>query len=306
MPGERWIRPPEEWQNLINKCLSLKFDIGEFVPIPDRVRGDCGLEGFTRGGLGFQCYAAEEPLITSELTRKQKAKITSDLGKLVKYKTNLARLLGPTMLDKWILVVPRWEDKALLAHAEEKMKLLRVERPSFISPNIVPSICTGRTFRRKANTRSSGSEHLRVDVPLVDQAKITDWVATNDELVAKLDEKTLAICYQDSDNARQLRNESVRNYLNGQNALEKLREDFPEIFEAVDRIKKDKEYFLVMESLTTASLPAAHLRETLDSLENDLARAFSGLDRFTVRQFVHGAVADWLLRCPLHFPKSPL
>jgi hypothetical protein len=305
MPGEIWNRPPEEWQNLVTKLLSLKFGVGEFVPIPDTVHGDCGLEGFTRSGKGFQCYAAEEPLTTGELTKKQKAKVTRDLGKLVEYKTKLAALLGPTVLREWILVVPHWEDKALLEHAEEKTKAIRALGLSFISPTIVPCICTGENFTlERQQLVQAGKESLRIDVALVDQAQVTDWVATNDELVARLYKKALAIRHQEATTARQLRDESVRHYLDGQNALAKLRADFPEIFEAVDRIKKDKEHFLVTESLTTSALPPDHWRETCNSLETELAEELRGLSRFTVKQFVHEAVADWLLRCPLDFPKS--
>lgn len=304
MPGEIWNRPPEEWQNLVTRVLTLKFGVGEFMPIPDTVRGDCGLEGFTRDGKAFQCYAAEEPLTPRELTIKQKAKITRDVNKLVEYKDKLAGLLGLTVLKEWILVVPRWEDKALLAHAEEKLKAIRSLGISFISPTILPGICTGESFIvERQQLIQAGRESLRIAVALVDQAQVTDWVAANDELVARLDKKALAIRHQDATTARRLRDESVRHYLDGQNALAKLRADFPDIFEAVDRIKKDKEHFLVTESLTTSALPPDHWRETRDALESELAGALSGLDRFTVRQFVHEAVADWLLRCPLDFPQ---
>jgi hypothetical protein len=303
MPGEIWARPPEEWQNLVNRVLTLKFGIGAFMPIPDTVHGDCGLEGFTRCGKGFQCYAAEEPSTVADLTRRQKAKVTRDIAKLVTYKTELAALLGPTVLREWILVVPRWEDKALLEHAEEKLMELRTLGLSFVSPMIVPAICTGENFVvERQQLLQAGRECLRIAADLVDKTHIADWVAANDELVARLDKKTLALRHQEVSTARQLRDETVRQYLDGQNALAKLRAEFPEIFEAVDRIKKDKEHFLVTESLTTSSLPPDHWRETRDSLEAELAGALGGLDRFTVRQFVHEAVADWLLRCPLDFP----
>ena len=210
------------------------------------------------------------------------------------------------MLKEWILVIPRWEDKALLAHAEEKMKSLRTAGLSFISRTIVPGICTGENFFvERQQLIQAGKESLRIVVTSVDPTQITDWVAANDELVAKLDKKASAICHQDVTRARQLRNESVRHYLDGQNALTKLRANYPDIFEAVDRVKKDKEHFLVTESLATSALPPDHWRETRDSLEMELAEKLHGLDRFTVKQFVHEAVADWLLRCPLDFPNSP-
>ena len=222
------------------------------------------------------------------------------------YKTKLAALLGPTVLKEWILVVPRWEDKSLLAHAEDKIKSLRTAGLGFIAPEIVPGICTTENFIvERQQLVQAGKESLRIAAALVDQAQITDWVAANDVLVARLDGKALAIRHQDAATARKLRDESVRHYLDGQNALTKLRADYPDIFEVVDRIKKDKEHFLATESLTTSALPPDHWRETRDSLEAEHAQALHGLDRFTVRQFVHEAVADWLLRCPLDFPTPP-
>lgn len=305
MPGEIWSRPPEEWQDLITRLLTLKYGVGEFMPIPDTVQGDCGLEGFTRDGKVFQCYAAEEPLNAHDLTVKQKAKITRDIGKLVQYKDQLIGLLGPTVIKEWILVVPRWEDKALLAHAEEKLRLIRGQGLPFISPTIVPGICTCESFIvERQQLVQAGRESLRIAANLADPTHVEDWVSANDELVARLDKKAMAIRHQDASTARELRDVSVKLYLEGQNALAKLRSDYPELFETVDRIKKDKEHFLVAESLTTSSLPPDYWRETRDSLETELTKALSGLDRFTVRQFVHEAVADWLIRCPLNFPSQ--
>ena len=243
MPGEIWTRPPEEWQNLVEKLLTMRYGIGEFLPIPDTVRGDCGIEGFTRDGKAFQCYAAEEPLTPHDLTTKQKAKITRDTNKLVAYKDQLTRLLGPTVLKEWILVVPRWEDKSLLAHAEEKLKLIRSVGISFISPTIVPGICTGDTFVvERQRLIQAGKDSLRINASLVDHTQIKDWVSANDTLVATLHRKTMTLRCQDERTARQLRDETVRQYLDGQNALAKLRRDYPELFEVVDRIKKDKEH----------------------------------------------------------------
>src|SRR2546430_2916401 len=99
MNGETWNRSPEEWQELVVQLLYLRYPIGQFQPIPDRDRGDCGLEGFSRDGVGYQCYAVEEPVTTAELSKKQKKKITNDLLKLVRYSDHLPGLLNPTILS---------------------------------------------------------------------------------------------------------------------------------------------------------------------------------------------------------------
>lgn len=287
------------------KLLVLKFGIGNFVEIPDTTNGDCGLDGFTRCGKAFQCYAAEEPLGAAELTRKQKAKISTDIQKLIQHQQTITGLVGITVIEHWILVVPRWEDKSLLAFAEAKMAELRAANIPFISPRIVPSICTGEDFAiQRQQLIQAGRESLRIDSGFAAPAAIEDWVAGNDQLVAQLDRKVLAIRPGDEQGARKLRDLFVQHYLDGQNALAKLRTDFPDFYEAVDRIKKDKEHFLATASLSTPALPPDHLRQTTASLESDIAAKLNGLDRFNVQQFVHEAIADWLLRCPLDFPNS--
>ncbi len=303
MPGEPWSQTSQEWQELMIKLLTLKFGIGNFVEIPDTVNGDCGLEGFTRDGKAFQCYAAEEPVETAELTRRQKAKISTDVAKLSKNQGALAGLLGPTIIDQWIILVPRWEDKALLAFAETKMAELRSANLSFISPGIVAAICTGDDFAiQRQQLIQAGREALRIDAGFVPPAEVDDWVVGNDQLVAHLYRKVLTIRRGDELGAKKLRDLFVQHFLDGQNALAKLRSDFPDLFEAVDRIKKDKEHFLATASLSTPALPPDHLKQTTASLESEIATKLQGLDRFNVQQFVHEAIADWLLRCPLDFP----
>jgi hypothetical protein len=182
---------------------------------------------------------------------------------------------------------------------------LRAEQLAFISPGIVPAICTGEDFATERQLLiRAGRDSIRIDAEFVAESDAIDWVAANDSLVAQLYRKVLKIRHGDADTAKELRDEFVRHYLDGQNTLAKLRAEFPEIFEAVDRIKKDKEHFLATESLTTSSLAPEHLKETLISLEADIAAKLHGLDRFTVKQLVQEAIADWLLRCPLDFPNS--
>src|SRR5262245_61614001 len=112
MPGERWNSNSEEWQQLIVSLLRLRYALGDFVEVPDTVRGDCGIEGFSRDGNAFQCYAPEgEPLSAAELTAKQKRKIRTDLEKLRLNASRLEGLVGLTIFHRWVLLVPRWVDK---------------------------------------------------------------------------------------------------------------------------------------------------------------------------------------------------
>ena len=120
MPGQEWGDSPEEWQERIILLLKRRYGATGFQEIPDRDRGDYGLEGFARDGSAYQCYAAEEPLSTKDLYNKQRIKINKDLNTFKDKQTDLLKIFGPTKISCWILLVPRWESKDLLKYAEKK------------------------------------------------------------------------------------------------------------------------------------------------------------------------------------------
>lgn len=303
MPGERWTDSGENWQQLIVSLLKIRYAVGEFVEIPDTVRGDCGIEGYVRDGKAFQCYAAEEPLTISELTNRQKIKISRDLGKLKSNSNKLLPILGTTRLSRWILVVPRWEDKDVHSHAEAKASEIRAASLPYIANDFAPAIVTCEDFvieRQKLVV--AGRDTLRIIISDVDPGQVADWADQHDNLIGNLDRKALAICKGNASGARKLRDEFVKHYLQGYNALEKLRSLYPELYEMALRIKTDKENFLAAESAIPDSLPPQKMKEVLEAFKNELTKAMPGMSNHSRNQLVYEAVSDWLLRCPLDFP----
>jgi hypothetical protein len=305
MAGEQWTKSSDEWQHLIVQLLKIRYPLGEFIEVPDTTNGDCGIEGFVRSGIAFQCYAAEEPSETAALTTKQKAKITKDLGKLHDNALALQSILGATQLNRWVFIVPRWEDKSLIAHAEKKANEIRALGLSHIKCDFAPAIATGDDFViERTKLTISGRDSLRIIFSEVDPSQCQDWADGNDELVANLDRKALAICHGNIGGARKLRGELIKHHLQGKNALEKLRSQYPELYETAFRAKQDKEKFLAVESLIPDSLPPQKMKETLRGLQDELAKNLPGMADLTITQLVHEAVSDWLLRCPLDFPNN--
>ena len=237
MPGEYWQDSGDNWQQLIVKLLKIRYAVGEFIEIPDTVRGDCGIEGFVRDGKAFQCYAAEEPLSTSELTSRQKSKITRDFAKLKANASKLIPILGATRLNRWILVVPRWEDKDLHSHAESKASEIRSASLPYIADDFAPAIVTSDDFLvERQKLVLSGRDALRILISEVDPGECSDWADQNDNLIGNLDRKALVICHGNKGNARKLRDEFIRHYLKGRNAIEKLRALYPELYEMALRV----------------------------------------------------------------------
>ncbi|SRR6266545_1633045 len=306
MPGERWNGNSEEWQQLILSLLKVRYPLGEFVEIPDSVGGDCGLEGFGRDGIGFQCYAVEgEPLPTDQLTQRQKRKIRNDLNKLRVNALPLGSILGTTVLRRWLLVVPRWLDKDLQAYAEERAEVLRQAGLVFIAADFEPSIVTLEEFvveRQKLGL--ARSESLRIQAEEPQEQDVRDWVGENDELIANLDRKLLIVCGGRTSEALKLRNRFLSHYLEGRNLLEKMKNQYPPLYESIYRIKEEREHFLETESLIPYSLPPERMKETLADFACQLRSTLPGLSPFNVEQLVHEAISDWLLRCPLDFPQE--
>src|SRR5580698_3196602 len=71
----------DEWQEHIVMLLKRHYAPGQFQEIPDKHRGDAGLEGFTNDGCAYQCYSPEEPLEIAGRLDAHKRKIYRDIQK---------------------------------------------------------------------------------------------------------------------------------------------------------------------------------------------------------------------------------
>ena len=77
-----------QWQDWADMLLQRHYGSGGYQKIPDKVKGDAGIEGFSMSGCAYQVYGPEEPLSTSERYEKHRNKITRDINKFIK-KRNL-------------------------------------------------------------------------------------------------------------------------------------------------------------------------------------------------------------------------
>jgi hypothetical protein len=82
MPGDFTPWGTTEWEDHIQKVLKLRYKQGGYQEIAAETQGDCGLEGFASDGNAYQCYSAQDYVTPAELLKKQKGKITVDIGKL--------------------------------------------------------------------------------------------------------------------------------------------------------------------------------------------------------------------------------
>jgi hypothetical protein len=83
MPGDARPWNPKQWEEQIQRLLRKRYanPTGSYQQIAPETHGDCGLEGSAYDGTGYQCYGAQDWTDSAQLLKKQKNKMTRDIGK---------------------------------------------------------------------------------------------------------------------------------------------------------------------------------------------------------------------------------
>ena len=300
-----WSGP--EWQQYVLLLLKTHYGPASFQEIPDKDRGDCGLEGFSRNGDGaaYQCYCHDEPLSIADVTTKQKTKVTRDLKKLKDNGMALQAVLGGVKIDRWILVVPRFDSKELLAHTTKKAAEIRKAALPYVTTTFQIQVIKDDHFAvERAVLFDSGAKKINYQVNDPPDADVQAWAGSNDPLVQKLDQKIGRLKTVPAVSRTPVREQFLRHYVTGQNLVEQLRVDHPEIHARLLTCQKNRERYLVTASLLTSAESPLILQKVISDYQSELDREVKGLSDSNTECLAHGTVADWLLRCPLDFPEA--
>lgn len=215
-----------EWQDYCLQLLRARYASHELVEVPDRHKGDLGLEAFTHNGVAFQCYAAQEPVSTAELWEHQRDKLTTDLGKLKKNKIELGRLLGPVAIHAYVFMVHRHESRQLVAHAQTKSTEVRGWELSFVSPEFRITVETDESYNKERDLLCSIPEQL-VDLRDVDESVIDGWRSSNVPLFGDARRKLVNLDLTGVRLESRL-NALLDQYLVSENGMDSLRDRYPD------------------------------------------------------------------------------
>lgn len=295
------------WEARIQKLLKLRYKIGEYQEIPDKHVGDFGLEGFSRDGCAFQCYAAEEPVDTKELYEKQRRKMAQDIGKFINNRASLEKILDGVKINRWLLVVPRFDSAQLVAYARIKAEEVRQAGLPYVADDFHVGVVTDEDFAPEIQALAKvGGIQLELPTADPDAQEMDDWARGNSPSISRMEQKIGKIkTLSNQEQRSKLRDEMIRHFLVGQNALGRLKGTYPDLYEVVIRLKGERESFLAVESLLSSGPPNKTLRETINSFTSTLEAKLPGVAGQTAKVFAFEAASDWLLRCPLDFPADP-
>jgi len=229
--------------------------------------------------------------------------MTADIQKFIDNKSTLKLLFGTLQMKRWVLLVPHFDSKEIVAHAAKKTQdVINADLP-YVDTDFRVMVCQEVDFAvARDQLINATSQGLKFKTSPVSEEAVNEWTQSNDGLLGVLRGKveklpTLHTQAQRDDFVIKV----LRWYLSGQELLERLR-DYPQVYEKVIETKSHREEFLSMGNLHGSASNIVFL-ETLKDFQETLKREAKELHTFCAEKLAAEAVADWLIRCPLQFPE---
>lgn len=292
----------KEWQEHCRRLLALKHG-AEIQFIPDRFRGDGGLEAYCFDGVGYQCYAPQEAYNTTALTDAQKRKINADISKLRDNPDATRALIGNIVLRRWVLLTPDFDSRELVEYARMKSEKVRqTPRPFWCHEEFEIVIHKDDIFATEIATlygQVASGVHMDLPEPGEDDLFAAAAGGAAERLEAKLaTEPALA---RDPVALGSYKSMLLRNYVRGHQQLDLLANGYASMHAAIERRFRSTLNGLPVELLGTAGGPVV-VQTLLRRLTEDLQRDVPGLDAVLCEELAHYAIAQWFVDCPLYFP----
>ncbi|GJE48422.1 hypothetical protein GOFOIKOB_1451 [Methylobacterium tardum] len=287
------------WQTYAHRLVQMRHGSENVQRVPDRVQGDHGLEFFTTDGCLFQCYAPEETVNTAKASSAMKNKATRDLGKVAKNASAIEILVKGIDIRRWFLLCPFLDDKSVVTHVRNKGKELAGKSLPFIHKNFEALVHSQDDFASEIENLRRSVLGPQIQIPIPDAADVALRAAgdAGEALNAKLSRAFPQLGPAAlNDRAR----EFVRGLVYHENTMERLKRDYPNVWEQAYQTIDSEESRLRMVG-ADGSTPIAQLKHSLDRIEDGLRKDLPTLPQSTKTHMAQGVLASWLVRCPLDF-----
>jgi hypothetical protein len=295
----------DEWQEFALQLVQRRHGPENVQVVPDKVKGDAGLEFFTTCGCLYQCYAPEEVSDVAKAASAMKAKAGRDLPKLKKNKAVVEQLLAGTKARRWILLCPFLDNKDVVASVRGRGVAIKNESLNFLADDFEALCHSQQDFQAEIEQLKALSLGPRLSIvpPTSEEVK----TAGDTEIGTRIDDKlgrALGLQPKTAQVATR-RDQYVRAHLHRENTLSQLRENHAVLWErAFETIEAEEARLIAVGASTT--IPGQQLQASMDRIETSLASALPTLSPALRTQIALGTVSDWLIRCPLDFPESDL
>lgn len=288
----------KDWEHFSLRLVQERHGATNVQMVPDKVRGDAGLECFTLDGCCYQSYAPQEVSDTAKAASSMKQKASRDLRKLKSNEEIIKSILNGLVIKRWIMLCPFLDDKGVVQYVGEKSKeILGLGVPYLDDAfhGMVHCPLDFQTEIAKLRQENVGAV-IRVNDPTAD-----DVNAALNTLSDRLDDKLKRGFPQFSDDRRREQKLAfIKAALRSENLLEQMRTEMPELWDRAMRTILLEEERLVTGS-AAASGAAAHLSTERAVLKEVLAQALQSVEPTSITAIAHGQIGQWLIECPLDF-----
>lgn len=290
----------QDWQRYCQELFALRHS-ADYQSVPDGVQGDWGIEGFTATGVLYQCYAPEEPLTRKDLAEKLRDKITVDLGKLTVNVGAISSLVQPATIARWVLVVPRVEDKAVLAHAAKKAAEVRNCSYPGIDPGFVTRVWTADDFPSERRLLGENQGLYLPELQVATDGTAIGFASQTPQSLENLERKLSKLAGPDSREQAQLKLDFIKYYLDGQSMERILQASYPSQYQEWRKARHGVSRELNITQMTVIATPGERVGVIKQKLSTSAERAIPLLGLASAEILAYGTVAEWLLECPLDF-----
>lgn len=286
-----------DWQDYCVSLLCFRYSGHDLQVVPDRHLGDLGIEAFSFDGCLYQCYAALEPLSVLDLYEHQRAKLTADIGKLKLNAAELWKLLGNLPVTHYAYMVPRHDSHRLVQHAQVQSERVRTWRLPFIAPEFTIVIETDEHYAQERQALLLVPEQV-VNIEQAEPEAVAGWTEQNLPLLETTREKLKALGHAGEGLDRAVEAVALE-FLNGENTLAALRDKYPEHWAKMTQVKSRRERRLPLDYPPSLATSPSVVPQIVDAMAKEMRSEVPNLSATATDQVAWGAVADWLMRCPL-------
>lgn len=290
------------WQTYALRLVQLRHKPENVQIVPDKVRGDAGIEFFSTDGCLYQCYAPEEVADVAKAASAMKTKGARDLQKLVANQSVIANILQTVKVRRWILLCPFLDDKGVVAYVRMKGVELTNHGLGFIESDFQALVQSQDDFtsERDLLKLQSLGPPIQIEMPSDEVVSIKAGGQMSQRLSDKLGR---AFPDASSPEIEKRKLGYIRAHIVRENTLDALRDSHPVLWERSQRCLDAEERKLAALG-AGPGLAAQQLEDSLERIEKSLASDLSSFPRSTITDIAVGTVSDWLLRCPLDFPET--
>ena len=292
---------PDDWEAFALSLLQNRHGVLNVHKIPAAHKGDLGIDYYCPAhAVVYQCYAVLEPIDIATRAERQKKKITTDTGKLVKNDTEIKNLFLGKQVKHWRLLVPLHDSKEVNHHCANKTLQIRGLHLPHLDKDFYVAIEDQTSFAASAiATGMTAVTQVALEIPSPTSKELSEWQAGATDLLEnarrKLAKRT------GPKGIEEAVDEATRCFLEGNSALDALRSSAPDLHEKVISAIAARYRRLSLAGPLGGPTPGSILNTEIDYLDTAIKTAAPNLSENLVQQISLGSVSDWIMRCPLDF-----